>query len=212
MTTPSKPLNISSPRQQPADELISGSPASGRLSIGTPSQRQTSTPPIANIPPRYGSPSGLGLPGSLTGGVLRGPVPFRSRTPIVGGTGSVAVGGGGTPVIPPVFLGGGGRDGGSGAGSGATTPTPRGLEDVPSEEMVRVLRRHLVSREERERQGQGDDGRDDENSDDRERSALGSRRESVHGSVAGVAREDSEPFPIPYHAPGGDITCVFFAL
>ena len=201
MSKPTKPLNISSPRQQTPDEL-SGSP--GRFNYGTPSLRapgQTpSTPPIANIP-RYGSPSGLGLPGSLTANVGRGQVPFRPRTPVVG-SGVGSAGGGGTPVFP-AFVGGGGGGGGSGSGAGSGTSTPRNLEEVPSEEMARVLRRHLVSREERQRL-------DDENVEVRGRSGVGSRRASVHssGGTSRVQRENSEPFPIPYNAPGGDITCV----
>jgi proton-coupled amino acid transporter len=198
MSTPTKPVNISSPRQQPAEELT-GSP--GRFNYGTPSQRAQgqppSTPPIANIP-RYGSPSNLGIPGSLSANAARG-LPFRPRTPAIG-SGAGSAGGGGTPVIP-AFVSGGRRESMSGTGSG--TSTPRNVEDVSSDEMARVLRRHLVSRE--ERQGLGGD-HDEDIGTERDRSG-GDSRASVH-SASGVQREDSEPFPIPYHAPGGDITCV----
>ncbi|KAJ3992994.1 vacuolar amino acid transporter 4 [Lentinula boryana] len=72
--------------------------------------------------------------------------------------------------------------------------------DLPNEEKAKILRRHLVSREERER----------ERIDTQEgtpsftpESPSQTRRSSGSGRIA---REDSEPFPVPYAAPGADVT------
>lgn len=74
--------------------------------------------------------------------------------------------------------------------------------------MARVLRRHLVPR--RAVDTYADEG-----------SVGGSRRPSVAGSSATQQppvnpsqpqREDSESFPIPYDAPGGDITYFSFPI
>ncbi|KAJ3739350.1 vacuolar amino acid transporter 4 [Lentinula detonsa] len=54
---------------------------------------------------------------------------------------------------------------------------PVDLDDLPDEEKAKILRRHLVSREERERE----------------------RIDTQEG-------EDNEPFPVPYAAPGADVT------
>ena len=75
------------------------------------------------------------------------------------------------------------------------------LDDVTDEEMARVLRRHLVPR----RVGDGDE------------TPMGgisrSRRTSDSGPAASTPQrhqqETNETFPIPYDAPGGDITYVF---
>lgn len=202
MASPSKPVNISSPRRAP-DEIASSTPGTpGRFNIGTPSSRPFArqmvgtppTPPIANIPPRtggagmsYGSPSGLAF------GLSRTPqTGLRSGT---GGTNTPTVG-----VIP------------SPSGSPG-----RNLDDVTDEEMARVLRRHLVPRSERLAQAQS--GAQTPVVDAEEEGVFvidagtGSRRPSMHSSGAASSsrqqlpvREDSEPFPIPYDAPGGDIT------
>ncbi|KAJ3781147.1 hypothetical protein GGU10DRAFT_413024, partial [Lentinula aff. detonsa] len=77
---------------------------------------------------------------------------------------------------------------------------PVDLDDLPDEEKAKILRRHLVSREERER----------ERIDTQEgtpsftpESPSQTRRSSGSGRIA---REDSEPFPVPYAAPGADVT------
>ncbi|KAF9056825.1 amino acid transporter [Rhodocollybia butyracea] len=89
------------------------------------------------------------------------------------------------------------------AGPSSRTDSPANLpvdlDDLPDEEKARILRRHLVSKEERERGEQQDD---DANSSVAEPGPM-TRRSS--GSV-GVTREDTEPFPVPYNAPGADVT------
>lgn len=185
-----KPMNIASPRRPP-DELddIVGTP--GRGTPGTPrGLRPTgtpSTPPIPNIPPRgagvsYGSPAGLGLglPASRTS-----PAVLRPRTPQAGGVG--------TP---------------------GATDNQKNLE-VTDEELARVVRRHLVSRSERQNRFDSTplgtpDARAGGNGSGESTpgfTAGKSDAPSLHNSNSKVnLREDSEPFPIPYDAPGGDIT------
>lgn len=84
--------------------------------------------------------------------------------------------------------------------SRAATPEPTGnvtplrpdesafsnLADVPDEEKARVLRRHLVSAEERSSAATPADGSADDESS--------------------VDPPNDETFPIPYDAPGGDVT------
>ncbi|KAJ3781144.1 vacuolar amino acid transporter 4 [Lentinula aff. detonsa] len=77
---------------------------------------------------------------------------------------------------------------------------PVDLDDLPDEEKAKILRRHLVSREERER----------ERIETQEATpsftpepTSQTRRSSGSGRIA---REDSEPFPVPYAAPGADVT------
>lgn len=117
----------------------------------------------------------------------------------------------------------------------AATATPTDISEIPEEEKLRILRRHLVSAEERQQASPtpGDGV-----------SPGGSRRTSIHGSgfnvpapqagpagsafsrVSGARTPDAggsgvthspwddsgeqdgngEAFPIPYDAPGGDVT------
>ena len=101
------------------------------------------------------------------------------------------------------------------ADSGVTTPRANdqsytNLAEVTNEEKARVLRRHLVSADIRrpssstpgppESTSPGDtspsrgDGMD----------GLDRRRSSAMSSNQG--RKDADEFPIPYDAPGGDVT------
>jgi len=76
-------------------------------------------------------------------------------------------------------------------------PQPDPTTDVEStyeEDKVKVLRKHLVSRE--ERQGNNNDSE-----------GVPSRRSST-ANLALEFREDPEAFPVPYHTPGADITYV----
>jgi len=92
------------------------------------------------------------------------------------------------------------------------TGTPLETADVPAlgdDEKIKILRKHLVSRE--ERMGHSTNT-----------SRLSSRRPSVHEnqgsrlethpSTPGPSQSNSSPFPTPYHSPGGDITYVCFIL
>ncbi|KAE9398833.1 hypothetical protein BT96DRAFT_939884 [Gymnopus androsaceus JB14] len=75
--------------------------------------------------------------------------------------------------------------GGPSRTGGVDTPIsiPVNLDDLPDDEKARILRRHLVSKEERGREP----------------------REAADSDEA-HARQDSEPFPVPYAAPGADVT------
>ncbi|KAJ3994330.1 vacuolar amino acid transporter 4 [Lentinula boryana] len=77
---------------------------------------------------------------------------------------------------------------------------PVDLDDLPDEEKAKILRRHLVSREERERERiETQEGTPSFTPEPPSQT----RRSSGSGRIA---REDSEPFPVPYAAPGADVT------
>jgi solute carrier family 36 (proton-coupled amino acid transporter) len=82
---------------------------------------------------------------------------------------------------------------GLGAGSSQNVVTgdgeapPPDIADLPDEEKAKVLRRHLVSQEERD-------------VDD----SAPSRQSS--SSQLRLRQEHTEAFPVPYHAPGADVT------
>lgn len=86
--------------------------------------------------------------------------------------------------------------------SGAATPGSgtegNALDDLTDEEKARILRRHLVSRQERD--GPSSRGSVSGGSDN---GAMSKRSSFSHPHAQ---REDSEPFPVPYHAPGADVT------
>ena len=79
------------------------------------------------------------------------------------------------------------------------------FDDLTDEDKARVLRRHLVSREERQNNRPS--------TPDQVPGSL-SRRGSDTGNISHRSsvsmlrpqREDTEPFPVPYDAPGADIT------
>jgi proton-coupled amino acid transporter len=72
------------------------------------------------------------------------------------------------------------------------------IEDLPDEEKAKVVRRHLVSKNERR-------PRSNAGSDLDVVDHESSRRSSQVGA-SHPGREDTEPFPVPYHAPGADVT------
>jgi len=94
----------------------------------------------------------------------------------------------------------------SGISAWRPTGVGLGLDDVPQEDptvdaesiyeedKVKVLRRHLVSREERQGINNGSDG-------------VPSRKAST-ANLADDFHPDTEAFPVPYHTPGADITYV----
>ncbi|KZT73071.1 hypothetical protein DAEQUDRAFT_808609 [Daedalea quercina L-15889] len=182
MSHPSKPVNIVSPRQGNV-ELV-GTPPAARGISGSPSPRvlraqYAGTPPLPNIP--------------------------RRGTPI--GTPSAA---GGSPMLMPAPLAGAGEPASvtSVGGISARRPATPGsgieghaLDDLTDEEKAKILRRHLVSRQEREGQpGPSSRGSVSGGSDN----GAVSKRSSL--SHLRAQREESEPFPVPYHAPGADVT------
>lgn len=192
MASPSRPVNITSPTFSPRElDFQSGSFASGTPLSGTPDIRAlraqyvaSSTPPLGNIPPRPSS----GTPGS-----------YRDQSNLSLPAGISPSPAYGTPRFGPSVL----------AGISARRPsTPASvntagefnspnLDDLPDEEKARVLRRHLVSKQERQARP--------------ESSNAVSRNSSFRsGHTPQGRREDTEPFPVPYDAPGADVTWVYF--
>lgn len=183
MSSPSQPVDISSPRLQPgSQEVLVGTPAS---QSHTPDLRalraQFGTPPV-NLPPRphsrtEGDPE-HSTSASFTGRGLASGSGLQSRGVSEGST------------LRPV-VGGGNGDG--------DTPPSRGErpEELPEDEVARVLRRHLVSREERNNRVEA-----------RAAEALDAAGISAGAPSPpqGPRRQDSEAFPIPFSAPGGDVT------
>lgn len=192
MSTPSKPVNIRSPRLGPTDsaEQI---PASYSTPLGTPDLRAlraqyVGTPPPPNIPLRT-----TGTPGSVTSGSpgLVPPTVVSRRISLSALTA--------TPIRRP------GTPGTPGSTSN-DLPIPV-LDDLPDEEKAKVLRRHLVSKDERLSKV---DNAATSSDLDAVRSS-GSRPSSSSGNShtparSNLQREDTETFPIPYHAPGADVT------
>lgn len=189
MSTPnSKPVGIASPRAR-ADDAASFN--SGAFQ-GSPGRAGWAGTPPPNIPPRFMSSGSR--PGSFTPGAA---FPnSRASTPrddTASGYDYLRIAGG----VPPDDR------------SGRATPTVQDLDDLPDEDKAKVLRRHLVSREEREAEGL-------------RRPSVVSARPNIdaahhpsNDSGAGSSYapsvgpgEDLEPFPVPFSSAGGDITSV----
>jgi proton-coupled amino acid transporter len=192
MTSHSQPVAIKSPRISPA-EPIEGAPASFATPIGTPDLRAlraqyAGTPPPPNIPLRGTTPLQRNGPPVISLVPTSDSSPLRPGPQAVGGISAAATKSSNSP------------------GSGSVTPPVVDWVELPDEEKAKVLRRHLVSKEERQN-GQGDarsiTGSDLEVPHTPEAS---SSRRSSSGAHGGPIRQDSEAFPIPYHAPGADVT------
>jgi len=170
MSSPSNPVNIRVPR--PAiGGAIDGISASYTTPIGTPDLRAlranyVGTPP-RNIPPRTSAAT-----------------PARDASPLLPAADTA------TPVHKKIAFGGISAQRADGPVHDTETPPPLDLDDLPEEDKAKVLRRHLVSKEERQK------GLSTPDRPSRSPSASGHR----------VPREDTEPFPVPYDAPGADIT------
>lgn len=182
MSSPSRPVNIGSPRR---DNVVhSGTPTP----IGTPDIRAwraqyTGTPPVPNIPPRFTPESFTSA--SLTQSMLP-QSEFLGRAYRLPPTGI-------SPRPSSAITPGNGYD-----SSALDSDTP--LDD----HKAMVIRRHLLMREERQNKGDVNsisgselDGRV---SNDDTPSAGSST------PPPGILREETEVFPIPYEAPGADIT------
>ncbi|KAJ7649790.1 vacuolar amino acid transporter 4 [Roridomyces roridus] len=173
MASPSKPVNISK-RAEDGAESVSGS----GTPYGTPDIRALRAQYAGNTPPPNIPPRNIPTPS------LR---PTDSNTSL-GQPGSFKPG----SFKPGSFAGSG-----IGAFRTETPPNPDLLDDLPDEEKARVLRRHLVSKGERELDVPQQSGSRPSNS----------RRSSSGAQASGqIQREDTEPFPIPYHAQGADVT------
>ncbi|KAG8851344.1 neutral amino acid transporter [Tulasnella sp. 330] len=208
---PARPLPISSPRSgHRVDDAIASIrdeiqvSASPRPDLDRLRERINATPP-PNIPqrpfapPTSSSPFRQGQGGSL------------GASPAVGTPRSFAPSARSSrPSTPRPGAGGFPRtdtlDPQEGRRSGSRTPVVQDMDDLSPEEKARVLRRHLVSREERARQeDEGDNMLGVEMSPNRTPTGTPGRRPSVAGPGS-IHRMDTEPFPIPFSAPGGDIT------
>ena len=189
--SPTKPFDIPSPRQQNPLNAEGTPPTFGTPNLGisaSPSPRflraqYNGTPPPPNIPPRSNA-TPIGTPRAPLNYLpsLAGEPSSYSSRGLVGLPGSRPSG-----VAQP----------------GALVDNP--FDDLTDEEKARVLRKHLVSREERQTNAAGPSD---------PVPAASSRAESESGNLSKrssfsqyrVQREDTEPFPVPYDAPGADIT------
>ncbi|TBU62928.1 transmembrane amino acid transporter protein-domain-containing protein [Dichomitus squalens] len=190
MSSPSKPFDIPSPRQQNVQNVASTPPTFGTPNLGTsasPSPRflraqYTGATPPPNVPPRS------------TGTPIGTPRPPSNFLPSAAGESSSYSSRGFASDV-------GARPAVGAAGSHVDNP----FDDLTDEEKARILRKHLVSREERHNNGAG-------LSD--QAAGSSSRPDSVSGNLSNRSsvsqfrpqREDTEPFPVPYDAPGADIT------
>ncbi|RDB25647.1 Vacuolar amino acid transporter 3 [Hypsizygus marmoreus] len=182
------PVAITSPRILPRDPVDGASP-SFSTPVGTPNlivlrAQYAGTPPPPNIPPRgtatvqrTGSPAISLVPIDNTSPLRPGPLP-------VGGLSTTAV------------------KSSSSSGHGSETPPIVDLDGLPDEEKAKIVRRHLVSKGERQQPPPESVA----GSDLEVPQAGASSRRSSSGQHSRAEGTDSEPFPIPYHAPGADIT------
>jgi solute carrier family 36 (proton-coupled amino acid transporter) len=182
MSSPSKPLSIASPRLGPQIDNDTEETASQTPDLRHLRQ-QFGTPPVwAAIPPFRSSGAATPLAvGSLARGSSSTDVRPLNIRPI------------GSPLAADMITG---------------TNTPLEVSDLATldeEEKIKVLRRHLVSRAQRLGQSQQSSRRPSIHEPNFNRAH--SRQPSLPASP-GPSRDNSEPFPLPYNAPGGDITYV----
>ncbi|KAI0787486.1 transmembrane amino acid transporter protein-domain-containing protein [Fomes fomentarius] len=181
MTSPSKPFSIPNPRRG-GPLNAEGTPVSGTPNFGTSLSASPS--------PRF-------LRAQYTG------TPPPPNVPP------------GTPRLATTYLPGSSGDAGSSSprltadGFSARRPTPgtpgsdNPFDELTDEDKARVVRRHLVSREERQNVGT-----------EQVLTGSSSRRGSDSGNLSSrssnsqlrIQREDTEPFPVSYDAPGADVT------
>ncbi|KAL6302481.1 transmembrane amino acid transporter protein-domain-containing protein [Sparassis latifolia] len=174
---PSKPLDIGpSPRRPPSPALPVPFPSSPSLRVLR--AQYAGTPPPPNIPPRRSTP--VGTPNTFGSSPLQIALASEASSSM-----------GGISARRPL----------------SDTPTSANgngvdlsaLDELTDEDKARILRRHLVSWEERAQPsppasiaaGSDTPGR------------L-SKRSSV--SQIRMRGDDTEPFPVPYHAAGADVT------
>ncbi|KAG6837384.1 hypothetical protein H0H93_010543 [Arthromyces matolae] len=195
MSSPSQPVAIKNKRQPNTDNVDSSVPASfvSGTPVGTPNLQalrahyaDTPTPP--NIPPRgFSQQTESPVANALLFSSKSSPSPNRQ---VIGGLSATAV----LKKQPEL------------SSSGENTPVPIDLDDLPDEEKAKVLRRHLVFSQEREA-GPSSEVNDHDSehavtlSPPQETNTARRLSMSKHPTL-----EVSEPFPIPYNAPGADVT------
>ena len=219
MSAPSKPLTIGQPiargdetASQAASFITHSAFGGGTPALGTPDLRAlragyAGTPPVPNIPPRIAAVAGgattpLYRPASSTSLAVSTP----QRLLAAGQVGGITA----TRQQPQQFA----------------SPAPvsvSDLDDLPIEDRVHVLGRHLVPPELRTRsgsptpnvEGAGDIGGKDPKSTATsimsQPTEIGGEDNSRGSSIAPAQsqqpqRESSEAFPITFHAPGADVT------
>jgi proton-coupled amino acid transporter len=198
MSSPSQPLNIRG-RKAPNPTDADGLSASFATSVisGTPDLRAlragyVGTPPLPNIPLRLSATPASSRRDSTS---LHPPEGSSPRRPVVTSPG---------PVV-------GGISASASARSTTPLPTPEiaaQVEDLRPEEKAKVVGRHLVPQDQRAKPG----GQEEESSSastpsgESENDQTLSRRSSDGIGRPKPRRDESVSFPIPYHAPGADVT------
>jgi proton-coupled amino acid transporter len=183
MSSPSKPVNIRSPPLS----FDSASPTpSGTPDIRALRAQYSGTPPVPNIPARHTPPVGSYAnstrDGSQSANLSSNELIAKLHRPS-----SSAI----SAKRPE-----------SAAASGSVVDnTVVDSDDLPAEDKVRMLRRHLLFRGERPSRTdlRSSDGSDQDTPDLDEPFAESS-------TPPRPPRDISETFPIPYHAPGADVT------
>lgn len=186
MSSPSKPVSIGSPRLR--QQVDSGN---DEAAVQTPDLRllreRFGTPPVGTTIPPFRSPGtitplAIGTP-VQSSSVNARPQSFR-------------------PVVGSLL----------GEAAGAGTGTPGDVPDMSAlteEEKIKVLRKHLVPAEQRMKHGSTRSRRSSSSSQQRPSDSQDQSGQSSRPPSPGPSRrENSEPFPLPYDAPGGDITYV----
>ncbi|EFI27948.1 vacuolar amino acid transporter 4 [Coprinopsis cinerea okayama7 len=192
MSSPSQPINIKSPKLSSDGQGLSSSFAP---SMGTPNRNNlrapfVGTPPLPNIPPRSSS----GTPMQRTGSPMLNNNGFSTA----GGPSGIS-----QSFTRPMSI------------SGSPNPNAPNIdfESLTDEDKARVLRKHLVSKDARSKYDgkpksiAGSELDVPQHGSDNGTSHPDSRRSSV-GADDGkrMNREETDPFPIPYNAPGADVT------
>lgn len=203
MSLPSKPVNIRSPKPDTNDEQdeVSGSfNPRGPSPVGTPDLRAMRTAygtPPPNIPLRIGTPRDTASPLLLQ--ATTSGINSRKATPALPATASA------DPHPHDHNIA-------TGSGPATRTLTPAlitDVEDLPDEEKAKIVRKHLVSKGERQKR-HSNPASEHEHAEDRATSAQSTRPPSVAGRQH--ARVDTDLFPVPYDAPGADVTYVSWPL
>ncbi|KAI0635584.1 transmembrane amino acid transporter protein-domain-containing protein [Trametes polyzona] len=193
MTSPSKPYDIPSSRQSQQAHPESTPPTFGTPISASPSPRllraqYAGTPPPPNIPLRAGG-TPTGTP-RQTGSSSYLPLPAGEAS-----SSSPRLAAGELSARRPV-------SGTPGSGQGDNP-----LDELTDEDKARIVRRHLVSREERQNRPatpeQPARGSFSAGSDAGNAGNVSKRSSASH---IRLEREDTNPFPVPYDAPGADVT------
>ncbi|KAI0685968.1 transmembrane amino acid transporter protein-domain-containing protein [Cytidiella melzeri] len=172
-SSPSKAVNITNPRTTAADFANESPSISGSPSPRFLRAQYVGTPPPANIPIRSGTPAGTPRGLGISANLpSEGNLSRRPSTTALGGR----------------------KPGKPGSDSNV-------WDEIPDEDKAKILRKHLVSRDERQ---QGSPRGSFSAGSDTEGAGPSLRRPST--PQLRVQREDSEAFPVPYHAPGADVT------